>query len=94
MKLTTYIFSIAVLICAAMSLRAVEVPAGAVWSSDFDLDTFSVAPGKTIVLKPTDAITYSTQWASGENRRISLFATAQTPYEIRTSGVEAEGTYV
>ena len=94
MKLTTFIISIAVLLCVAMSLRAVEVPAGAVWSSDFDLDTFNVAPGKTIVLRPTDAITYSTQWAYGENRRISLFATAQNPYEIMTSGVEAEGSYV
>lgn len=94
MKNLVLIFSALALLCAAFTCAAVEVPAGAVWSSDFDLDTFSIAPGKTIVLRPTDALTYSAQWAPGENRQISLFATADDPYEIMTSGAEAEGSYV
>lgn len=94
MKLTTFIIGIVVLFCAAMSLRAVEVPAGAVWSSEFSLDNYNVAPGKTLELQPTDALTYSTQWADGENRQVTLLATAQDPYTIMTSDVEAEGSDV
>ncbi|MBO7435019.1 formylglycine-generating enzyme family protein [bacterium] len=71
-----------------------EVPAGAVWSSDFDLDNYNVAPGKTLELAPTDALTYSTKWADGENRQVTILATAQDPYTVMTSGVEAEGSYV
>ena len=94
MKITTFITSAVVLCCAAMSLSAVEVPAGAVWSSDFDLDNYNVAPGKTLELAPTDALTYSTKWADGENRQVTILATAQDPYTVMTSGVEAEGSYV
>ena len=94
MKLTTFIISIVVLLCAAMSLSAVEVPAGAVWSSDFDLDNYNVAPGKTLELSPAAALTYSAKWAEGENRQASLLATSSDPYHIMTSGTEAEGSYV
>ena len=94
MKIITFITSAVVLCCAAMSLVAVEVPAGAVWSSDFDLDNYNVAPGKTLELAPTDALTYSTKWADGENRQVTILATAQDPYTVMTSGVEAEGSYV
>gem|GEM_PF-669918 len=94
MKLTTFIIGIVVLFCAAMSLRAVEVPAGAVWSSNFDLDNYNVAPGKTLELSPAAALSYSAKWAEGEDRKISLVATAQDPYDIMTSGTEAEGSYV
>ncbi|MBR5901726.1 SUMF1/EgtB/PvdO family nonheme iron enzyme [bacterium] len=94
MKLTTFIIGIVVLFCAAMSLRAVEVPAGAVWSSNFDLDNYNVAPGKTLELSPAAALTYSTKWVEGENRKASLLATSSDPYHIMTSGTEAEGSYV
>ncbi|MBR5946659.1 SUMF1/EgtB/PvdO family nonheme iron enzyme [bacterium] len=94
MKLTTFIISIVVLLCTAMSLRAVEVPAGAVWSSDFELDNYNIADGKTLELLPTAALTYSAAWAEGENRRTTLLATSSDPYQIMTSGVEAEGSYV
>ena len=94
MRIFKLIISAAALFCAAVSLNAVEVPAGAVWSSDFDLDNYNVAPGKTLELKPTDALTYSTKWADGENRQVTILATAQDPYTVMTSGVEAEGSYV
>ena len=94
MKLTTFIIGIVVLFCAAMSLRAVEVPAGAVWSSNFDLDNYNVAPGKTLELSPAAALSYSAKWAEGENRQASLLATSSDPYHIMTSGTEAEGSYV
>ena len=94
MKLTTFIISIVVLLCAAMSLCAVEVPAGAVWSSNFDLDNYNVAPGKTLELSPAAALTYSAKRAEGENRQASLLATSSDPYQIMTSGTEAEGSYV
>ena len=94
MKLTTFIIGIVVLFCAAMSLRAVEVPAGAVWSSNFDLDNYNVAPGKTLELSPAAALSYSAKWAEGENRQASLLATSSDPYQIMTSDVEAEGSYV
>lgn len=94
MRIFKFIISAAALFCAAVSLNAVEVPAGAVWSSDFDLDNYNVAPGKTLELAPTDALTYSTKWADGENRQVTILATAQDPYTVMTSGVEAEGSYV
>ena len=94
MRIFKFIISAAALFCAAVRLNAVEVPAGAVWSSDFDLDNYNVAPGKTLELAPTDALTYSTKWADGENRQVTILATAQDPYTVMTSGVEAEGSYV
>ena len=94
MKIFKLIISAAALFCAAVSLNAVEVPEGAVWSSEFSLDNYNVAPGKTLELQPTDALTYSTQWADGENRQVTLLATAQDPYTIMTSDVEAEGSDV
>lgn len=94
MKLTTFIIGIVVLFCAAMSLRAVEVPAGAVWSSNFDLDNYNVAPGKTLELSPAAALSYSAKWAEGEDRKMTILATAQDPYTVMTSGTEAEGSYV
>ena len=94
MKLTTFIIGIVALFCAAMNLCAVEVPAGAVWSSNFELDNYNVAPGKTLELLPTAALTYSATWAEGENRRTTLLATSSDPYHIMTSGTEAEGSYV
>jgi formylglycine-generating enzyme required for sulfatase activity len=94
MKLTTFIIGIVVLFCAAMSLRAVEVPAGAVWSSNFDLDNYNVAPGKTLELSPAAALSYSAKWAEGEGRQMTILATAQDPYTVMTSGTEAEGSYV
>ena len=86
--------TVAALLCSALLCAGVEVPAGAVWSSDFSLDNYNVAPGKTLELKPTDALTYSTKWADGENRQVTILATAQDPYTVMTSGVEAEGSYV
>ena len=94
MRIFKFIISAAALFCAAVSLNAVEVPAGAVWSSDFDLDNYNVAPGKTLELSPAAALSYSAKWAEGEDRKISLVATAQDPYDIMTSGTEAEGSYV
>ncbi len=94
MKIFKFIIGAAALFCVAVSLNAVEVPAGAVWSSDFDLDNYNIAPGKTLELAPTDALNYSAKWAEGENRQISLVATGQDPYDIMTSGTEAEGSYV
>lgn len=94
MRIFKFIISAAALFCAAVSLNAVEVPAGAVWSSNFDLDNYNIAPGKTLELAPTDALNYSAKWAEGENRQISLVATGQDPYDIMTSGTEAEGSYV
>ena len=94
MRIFKFIISAAALFCAAVSLNAVEVPAGAVWSSNFDLDNYNVAPGKTLELSPAAALSYSAKWAEGEDRKISLVATAQDPYDIMTSGTEAEGSYV
>ena len=94
MRIFKFIISAAALFCAAVSLNAVEVPAGAVWSSDFDLDNYNVAPGKTLELSPAAALSYSTKWADGENRQVTILATAQDPYAVMTSGTEAEGSYV
>ena len=94
MKTPTFVISALALFGFAISCAAVEVPAGAVWSSDFDLDNYNIAPGKTLELSPTAALTYSTKWVEGENRKTSLLATSSDPYHIMTSGTEAEGNYV
>lgn len=94
MRIFKFIISAAALFCAAVSLNAVEVPAGAAWSSDFDLDNYNVAPGKTLELSPAAALSYSAKWADGENRQVTILATAQDPYTVMTSGTEAEGSYV
>ena len=94
MKNLIFIFSAVMLFYAAINLRAVEVPAGAVWSSDFALDNYNIAPGKTLELLPTAALAYSAKWAEGENRKSTLLATSSDPYQIMKSGVEAEGSYV
>lgn len=94
MRIFKFIISAAALFCAAVSLNAVEVPAGAVWSSNFDLDNYNVAPGKTLELSPAAALSYSAKWAEGEDRKMTILATAQDPYTVMTSGTEAEGSYV
>ena len=81
-------------------------PEPTVWSSEFSFDSLNIASGKTLLLLPTDNITYSTQWAFGHNRKITLTATpngnstsgfsildTNNPYEFFTSGEEETGTY-
>ena len=50
------------------------------WSSNYTLDTYNIASGKSIELKPTDYITYSAKWAlngKGFDRKFKLYATDQ-----------------
>ena len=90
------------LVCYVTILSSKEV-----WSSSTDIDTLNIAEGKTIELLPTDSITYSTKWAFGYDRKITLAATsdgyvtsgfsisdANNAYEFFTSGEEESGTYV
>ena len=82
-------------------------PEPTVWSSEFSFDSLNIASGKTLLLLPTDYIIYSTQWAFGYDRKITLTATpngnstsgvsildTNNPYEFFTSGEEETGAYV
>ena len=75
-------------------LLADDVPENT-WSESGSLDTVNIAAGKTITLLTTDQITYSTKWAFGDDRQITLSATREnaSPYDFMTSAREAEGTY-
>ena len=81
-------------------------PEPTIWSSEFSFDSLNIASGQTLLLLPTDNITYSTQWAFGYDRKITLTATPNgnstsgfstsdlaSSYEFFTSGVEKSGTY-
>ncbi len=72
-------------------------PISPTWSGDGDVDTLEIASGNTIELKSGESLTYGANWASGYERKISLFATCLLPgsetYEIMTSGVEEYGNY-
>ena len=76
------------------------------WSADGSIDTRNIASGQTLLLLPTDNITYSTQWSFGYDRKITLTAIpngnstsgfsildTNNPYEFFTSGEEESGTY-
>ena len=75
-------------------LLADDVPENA-WSEKGSLDTVNIATGKTITLLTTDQITYSTKWAFGDDRKITLSAirSNDSTYDFMTSALEAEGTY-
>lgn len=50
------------------------------WSTAYALDTYNIASGKSVEIKPTDYITYSAKWAlngKGFNRKFKLYATDQ-----------------
>lgn len=76
-------------------------PAETAWSAPSTLDTVSIASGQSFQLLPTTPISYSTKWAYGYDRKITLLATetgntissAGDAHTIYESAGEAEGTY-
>lgn len=73
-----------------------------VWSGKASADAYDAAEGRSVLIKPDDAISYSAKWAVGHNRKITVYAkengagvsSAGDPYVIKESGVEEEGTCV
>lgn len=50
------------------------------WSSSYSVDTYNIASGKTIEVKPTDYLTYSAKWAYNAqefDKKITLYAVDQ-----------------
>ena len=50
------------------------------WSGAYSLDTYNIASGKSVEIKPTDYITYSAKWAYNAknfDKRIKLYAVDQ-----------------
>lgn len=75
----------------ALTMAGTSLAVSSGESAVFALDTQNTAAGAELTLLPNSAISYSTDWAEGSNRQITITATPEStgnPYTVYTSTVE------